>query len=137
MGQPFQLTLATRQVPGVLIKGERKDLQFKTCTKDTATVSQLAMAMVHLCILPRALEVSKGMATTVAEVGTCWSIRLLRGQLPAIKKLHSTDGGVSPAFSCAMGPFLASFMQAMLNIHARWHGAMLRQFILGLVTCTI
>ena len=98
MGQPLQLTLATLLVPGVLIKGERKDLQFKTCTKDTARVSQLAMAMVHLCIFPRAVEVSKGMAITVMEVGACWSIRLLRGQLPAIKKLLSNGGGVSPAW---------------------------------------
>lgn len=103
MGQPFQLTLATHQVPGVLTKGERKDIQFKICTKETDTVSQLAMAMVHLCILPRALQVSKGMATTVVEIGACWSIRLLRGQHPEIKKLLSADGGVSPAFSHAMG----------------------------------
>lgn len=110
MGLLFQLTLATRQVLGVLINGKRKDIQFKTCTKDAAGVSQLAMAMVHLCIFPRTLEMSKGMAITAVEVGACLSARLLVGQHPTIKTLLSSDGGVSPAFARAMVMFLASFV---------------------------
>ncbi|CAN4110364.1 unnamed protein product [Withania somnifera] len=51
-----------------------------------------------------------------------WSLlvnQASRGQHPVIKKLPSTDGGVSPAFSHAMDPFLPLFKQAMLNIHVR------------------
>lgn len=109
MGLLFQLTLATRQVLVVLINGKRKDPQFKTCIKDRE-VSQLAMAMVHLCIFPSTLEMSNRMAIIVMEVGACLSARLLVGQHPTIKTLLSSDGGVSPAFARAMVPFLASFV---------------------------
>lgn len=141
-----QHSLATHQVLSIklwtltetLITGVEKDLSFRTHMKNTLPRRATSIPTgIHHHIIQYQLRVSRLGIISIRRVGTCWWWTMSHaGQLPAIKNFTSlSNGEVAPAFYSGWGNAGFQWPIPFTTGTSLWHITMLRQFILGLVTC--